>query len=129
MREHSSRIGARSTIRYPIWCPALAALFLATQVLYVYGAAKGSGARRAAISRNESTSERHGSRKLTRHADGIIRSPGHVRTVPGMISTRTHDGGDVATSPMPNDNIIDPTEFVEEHNAYRCELGLEPLAW
>jgi pathogenesis-related protein 1 len=27
------------------------------------------------------------------------------------------------------DNTIVPDEFVEEHNAYRCELGLEPLAW
>jgi hypothetical protein len=30
---------------------------------------------------------------------------------------------------MANDNTVNPIEFVEEHNAYRCELGLEPLAW
>ena len=26
-------------------------------------------------------------------------------------------------------NVITPEEFVQEHNAYRCEVGLEPLAW
>lgn len=26
-------------------------------------------------------------------------------------------------------NSVHPEEYVEEHNAYRCELGLEPLAW
>ena len=47
----------------------------------------------------------------------------------GFISSRTHGGGSTATSQMTSDNTITPDEFVEEHNAYRCELGLEPLAW
>ena len=47
-----------------------------------------------------------------------------------VYSTRTHGGGATATSQMANDNTAwTAAEFVEEHNAYRCELGLEPLAW
>lgn len=49
-----------------------------------------------------------------------------------FISTRSHHpaaAAENATSQMTSDNIITPDEFVEEHNAYRCELGLEPLAW
>ena len=112
------------------WCFVLAALFVSTHLSYVSATAATRGREEnLAVPRNTTTSERHGSRKLSRHADGTISSPGHVRTVPDIISTRTHGGGSTATSQMANDNIIDPTEFVEEHNAYRCELGLEPLAW
>ena len=34
-----------------------------------------------------------------------------------------------ALAPEAAQNTITPQEFVEEHNAYRCELGLEPVEW
>ena len=43
-------------------------------------------------------------------------------------------GGGTSSSSCPSSfgataNSIIPEEYVEEHNAYRCELGLEPLVW
>lgn len=33
------------------------------------------------------------------------------------------------SSSGPTQNSVNPSAYVQEHNAYRCELGLEPLAW
>jgi len=54
------------------------------------------------------------------HAGGLARHENGVEAFPGTASTRTQ------TTSL---NTITPAEFVEEHNAYRCELGLEPLSW
>mmetsp|Transcript_43256 Transcript_43256/g.67754 ORF Transcript_43256/g.67754 Transcript_43256/m.67754 type:complete len:383 (-) Transcript_43256:178-1326(-) len=34
-----------------------------------------------------------------------------------------------AHCPSGTDNTINPDLYLDEHNAYRCEVGLEPLAW
>lgn len=47
----------------------------------------------------------------------------------GDVCGGTSDTSGCKAARGTNQNFINPSEFVDEHNAYRCELGLEPLAW